>query len=281
MFISEVLFEIEERLKAHGMQNAKREAENLLCDLLHCSRQELHRVLSRLLGPKEEERAFVWLQRRLQGEPLAYISGHVEFYGCLFDINPHVLIPRMETEILVDKIANFLSGENLCDKILWDLCCGSGCIGIALKKKFPQLTVYLSDYSSEAITLAAHNAQANHCEVTCLHGDLLMPFRGKKAHFVVCNPPYISEEEYLFLDREVKDFEPRNALVAGESGLEIYERLADQLAAFLYPQARVWLEIGYRQGAAVQTLFKKLHWKNQRVENDWAGHNRFFFLENE
>jgi release factor glutamine methyltransferase len=279
--VHEVLSEIIRIFNAHHLLDPKRQAEELLCDLLNCTFSELFRDQKRLLSENECLTAENWIQRRLQGEPLAYLSGKVEFYGCTLEINPSVLIPRPETEILVDKVAQDLKKENLKGTILWDICCGSGCMGIALKKTFPALTVYLSDCSAEALALATRNAAANGVDVVCLKGDLLAPFLGKKAHVVVCNPPYISEEEYASLDQEVKEYEPRLALVAGRSGLEIYERLARELPAYLYPHAKVWLEIGYQQGKAMHRLFQGPPWKNQRMENDWAGHNRFFFLENE
>ncbi len=153
------------------------------------------------------------------------------------------------------------------------------CIGIALKKRFPLLSVYLSDCSEQAVFLAEHNARTNGVEVTCLKGDLLSPFYGKKANYFICNPPYISENEYVVLEEEVKAYEPRLALTPGKTGLEIYERLSKDLPNYLYPQAKVWLEIGYQQGGAVQKIFQDFFWKRQRVENDWAGHHRFFFLE--
>lgn len=274
--MNELVKLISDQFAAHKMTNPKRQAEDLLCDLFNCSRSELYSL-------KEEKKALAlnWMERRLAGEPLAYISEKVHFYGCDLKITPAVLIPRPETEILVDKVVNILKNEDLTDKILWDLCCGSGCIGIALKKRFPALTVYLSDYSEKATALAAHNATQNQVEVKILIGDLFAPFQGMKAHYIVSNPPYISEDEYASLDREVKDFEPRLALVAGNSGLDIYDRLARVLPSYLYPHGKVWLEIGYNQGNEVKKLFQVPFWKNQKVENDWAGHHRFFFLENE
>lgn len=259
----------------------KRDAEDLLCDLFSFSRSDLYHSLAQDISEEKRKRGFEWLMRRLNGEPLPYISGKVYFYGCDLKITPFVLIPRPETEILVDKVVNSLKGLDLQGKYLWDVCCGSGCIGISLKKRFPDLSVFLSDSSPEALEIALENARMNRVEVNVLKGDLFAPFQGLKAHFVVCNPPYVSEEEYAELDREVKDFEPFFALVPGKSGLEIYERIASELPPYLNPQAKVWLEIGYRQGEPLKKIFQTTSWKNQKVENDWAGHPRFFFLENE
>lgn len=278
--LQQALSETAQLFASHKMLHSQRQAEELFCELLNCTRLDLYQKKKRLLSVDEEAKCHFWVHRRLQGEPLAYLSGQVQFYGCFLEVNSCVLIPRPETEILVDKIVQILKAEDLQGKILWDICCGSGCIGIALKKTFPLLTVYLSDISTEALRIAACNARANQVAVTLLEGDLLVPFQNQRAHYVVCNPPYISEDEYIALDKEVKDYEPRQALLAGEKGLEFYERLASDLLSHLYPQAQVWLEIGYQQGEAIQKIFEAFG-KQQRFENDWAGHNRFFFLENE
>lgn len=277
----EVLSAMAKTFSDHGLSNAKRQAEDLLCELLQCPRAQLYTLLQRSLSMQEAHIAEDWMQRRLEGEPLAYIVGKVQFYHCWISVNRYVLIPRPETEILVDKIVSSLKALDLRGKVLWDLCCGSGCIGIALKKALPALTVYLADCSESVIALAQQNAEMNQVDVICLKGDLFAPFWGKKTHYFVCNPPYISESEYIILDKEVKEYEPHLALVAGKTGLEFYERLAQELPEYLYPQGRAWLEIGYQQGEAVQRLFHNFPWKKSWVENDWAGHNRFFFLENE
>lgn len=275
----EALQEIAKVFQNGGVDNAKRQAEELLCDVSNCSRTELYSSEKRLLNQEQWQMVQLWMQQRLKGMPLAYLAGQVQFYGCLIEVNPTVLIPRPETEILVDKIVWYLKKEDVRGKILLDLCCGSGCIGIALKKMFPSLRVYLSDYSKQAIELAMRNAVINETEVTCLQGDLFIPFQGKQAHYFVCNPPYISDDEYVKLDKEVKEYEPQLALVAGPTGLEMYQRLAQELPQYLYPKGVGWLEIGYQQGQSIQSLFQGLPWKKGVVENDWAGHNRFFFLE--
>lgn len=279
--LSNVLSEITALFKVKGMNEARRQAEYLLCDLLDCSPSQLLENQYIKINNAQQGLARKWAERRLHGEPLAYLSGQVQFYGCRLKISPAVLIPRQETEILVDQVISTLKNEELIGKCLWDICCGSGCIGIALKKRFPALTVILSDCSPDALTIASRNAAANGVEVTCLCGDLFTPFQGTKAHYVVSNPPYVSNEEYAALAHEVKDFEPHLALVGGETGLEFYKRFSQELAPFLHRHAKVWLEIGYQQGNAVKSLFNSPPWKNQFVENDWAGHNRFFFLENE
>ncbi len=143
-------------------------------------RLQLYMDFERPLNQPELDLCRARLVRRGKGEPLQYIRGEIEFLDCLIKLTPAVLIPRQETEILVDKIIGRLKRQELSGKILWDVCCGSGCIGIALKKKFPTLQVVLSDLSSEALQVARENAQANGVDVSFMQGDLLNPFAGKK-----------------------------------------------------------------------------------------------------
>lgn len=266
-------------LQQKGIQNPRRQAEDLISDALDVSRIILYLEFERPLTDPELSRLRERLARRAKGEPLQYINGKLNFFDCDIHVTPDVLIPRQETEILVDKIANSLSKHDLNGKVLWDICCGSGCIGIALKKRFPQLKVTLSDISSAALDVARKNAEVNGVEVNFVEGDMLVPFIGQEAHFLVCNPPYIAEHEFAKLDIEVRNHEPRLALIGGKSGLEFYERLAQDLKKVLVSNASVWFEMGSGQGSQLTQLFQGLPWRTCRVEQDWAGHDRFFFLE--
>lgn len=268
-------------LKDKEIDYPRRQAEDLICDALGLTRVNLYVNYDRPLTEVELDLCRSRLARRAKGEPLAYIHGEVAFYGCNLIVTKDVLIPRPETEILIDKIVHQLAKVDLAGKVLWDICCGSGCLGIALKKKFPDLKVVLSDLSPSALAVAQHNAEKNGVEVEFKQGDLLHPFGGEKAHYFVCNPPYIPEHEFSGLSKEVSQYEPRMALISGPTGLEMYQRLADELPAHLSSKAKGWLEIGYSQGEAVKCLFKGSFWKVARVEKDWAGHDRFFFLETE
>lgn len=268
-----------EYLQQKGVHNPRRQAEDLVSDALNISRLQLYTDFERPLTEPELNLCRTRLVRRGKGEPLQYIRGEVEFLECTIKVTPAVLIPRQETEILVDKIIGRLKEQELEGKILWDVCCGSGCIGIALKKKFPALRVVLSDLSSEALQVARDNARENAVDVSFVQGDFLNPFAGKKTHFFVCNPPYVSEEEFSQLDTEVSHYEPRSALVSGKTGLEFYQRLAKELPALLEPHGIAWFEIGKGQGEALKQLFSGVPWVLSRVEKDWAGHDRFFFLE--
>jgi release factor glutamine methyltransferase len=264
-------------LKKKGIENPRRQAEEVLCDALGIKRIELYVDFERPLNDAELERCRERIVRRGQGEPTPYIHGSVEFYGCKIAVNRSVLIPRQETELLIDRVVQELSKENLSGKVLWDLCCGSGYIGIALKKKFPDLEVVSSDICPKALAVARSNASANNVEIEFLEGDLFAPFGSRQAHFIVCNPPYISEEEFQTLSHEVREFEPKLALVSGTTGLEIYQRIADQLTMRLLPGGKLWFEIGHQQGHQLHQLFSTLG--SCQLEQDYSGHDRFFRLD--
>lgn len=266
-------------LEGKGVKRGRHEALELISFSLGMRPLDVYVQFERPLTEPELDGCRSLLMRRAKGEPMQHIRGNVEFFDCTFKVNSEVLIPRQETEILVDRIATLLAKEDLTGKILVDLCCGSGCIGIALKRKFPQLHVILSDCSPQALAVANENAEANAVEVEFCEGDFLDPLEGRMFDYLVCNPPYVTEEEFKDLEREVRDFEPKIALVAEDQGLAFYRRLAAHLPKGLNPGAKVWLEMGYKQGEAVAGLFKECPAKQMQVQQDWSGHDRFFFLE--
>ena len=202
--------------------------------------------------------------------PEAYRIGNVPFGDLEIDVNSSVLIPRPETEILFEEAVKKISKKG---KAL-DLCCGSGAIGLALKKRIPELDVTLADLSEDALDVAKKNAEKYDLDVRFCQGDFLEAVAGEKFDYIFCNPPYISADVYETLDSSVKDHEPKMALVGGKSGLEFYERLATQIDEILLPGGKLFLEIGYDQGDAVKSLFA-----GSRVEKDWSGHDRFVFYE--
>jgi release factor glutamine methyltransferase len=210
-------------------------------------------------------------------KPLAYIEGEVEFYHSRIKLNQNVLIPRQESEILVfyalERLKNRKSGT------LLDLCTGSGCLGIAFKKARSDMKVILSDISSEALKVARSNVILNGLDIEVLEGDFLSTIAQRKIDYLVCNPPYVTEDEYEVLDPSVKDFEPKLALVAKDNGLYFYKKLAEELPSYLNSDGMVFLEIGKDQGPTVMGLFSGAFWKKRELIKDWAGHDRFVFLE--
>lgn len=282
--ILEVLTLTTDFLSKKGIQNARRQAEDLMSDALDLKRIDLYTNFERPLTELELEVCRNYLSRRVKGEPLQYIKGIVDFYDCKIRVNQDVLIPRQETEILVDKIISRLTKDqqelgSLKGKVLFDVCTGSGCIGISIKKKFPDLKVILSDISLKALEIARMNAELNDVEVECLLGDLLQPFEGRKCDYFVSNPPYIAEKDYKNLEIEVRGFEPKSALVGGVTGYEFYKKLRDLLPGFLKNSAALFFEIGTGQGSELLSCFSGSPWKNSFVEQDYSSHDRFFFLE--
>lgn len=264
-----------EFLQKRGIERPRRAVEELLSSVLKLSRIELYMQFDRPLIEKELVEFREAVKRRAEGEPWQYIAGEVEFLGCRLQVTKNVLIPRQETEILTDKILKELPAHPV---EIWDICTGSGCIGIALKKKRPDCKVVLSDISPEALALARKNGLQNGVEVELVQGDLLQPFQSKKADIIVCNPPYIAEKDFQGLDREVREWEPKTALVGGPSGFEFYQRMAAQLPPYLNPQGKVYFEIGTGMGGQVKNLFTSSFWKSQRVDQDWSSHDRYLIL---
>lgn len=254
-------------LEERGIGRGKRIAEEIIAHVLGLKKMDLYLQFDKPLV--EKELAFIrdMIKRVGQKEPPEYVMGGVEFFGCQIKVSPHVLIPRPETEILVEKIA-----KRAKTGVLWDLCTGSGCIGIALKKANPELEVMLSDISKEALEQARENAKLNGVEVNLLQSDLLSAFQGQKADWIVCNPPYVSAAEYLELEPSVRNFEPKIALVGGVRGTEIYERLAKTLSLHLKAGGEFFFEIGSSQKTALQQIFPDC-----QIEDDWASHPRFLF----
>ncbi|MFZ0564927.1 MAG: peptide chain release factor N(5)-glutamine methyltransferase [Chlamydiales bacterium] len=260
-------------LAREGIALPRREAEEVIAHALKIHWADLYLNHRRPFQKEELNLIEKMLIRRGRREPMAYIMGKVKFAGLIFDVSPDVLVPRPETEILVETISRTLETLETRGKVLWDICCGSGCVGIALKSRFPDLTVILSDISEKALAVAKKNAAQNQVDVQFKQGDLLIPFAGENCDFFTCNPPYISEKELDMLSPEVIDYEPKMALIAGKTGLEYYERLAKEL----HSGERGWFEMGHHQGTTIQALFKAAGWSCE-VESDWAGQDRFVYL---
>lgn len=262
-------------LEKKGIASPRLCAEELLAFVLKRKRMDLFLDYDAPVLEKEVNDYRNLLKRKGRGEPLGYLLETTQFLDCVLNVSPEVLVPRQETEVLVNLALKEIADE---PKVLWDLCTGSGCMGLAAKKQRPQLEVTLSDLSEQALACARSNGAANQLDAAYLQGDLLEPFKGKKADYIFCNPPYVSDEEYPSLEKEVH-FEPKMAHVARNGGVEFYQRLSEELPPFLNPGAKVFLEIGYSQGEKILGVFNQSCWKQKRYEKDWAGHDRFFFLE--
>lgn len=263
----------QDHLEKCGVDRAKREGEELVASALSIKRIDLFLQYDRPLQQEEVEKIRTYLKRRSKREPLAYIEGECSFYNCSLKLTPDVLIPRPETEQMVDLLVQWYKDSP--SMRMLDLCTGSGCIGIALKSAMPQHRVCLSDLSSGALALARENAARNEVDVSCFEGDFLEPVSGHSFDLIVCNPPYVSSSEYPDLEPEVRDFEPKGALVAENGGLAFYERLIHELRK---PWPSLMFEIGATQGPSVLALFAP-HGEVSLLQ-DWTGRDRYIFFKN-
>ncbi len=210
------------------------------------------------------------------GEPVEYVLGSVTTKDLTLFIDRSVLIPRVETEILIEYA---LDRMDLKEANVLDLCTGSGVLGLSIKKRKPAFSVTLIDISKEALQIAEKNGKRNELEVEYILGNLMDPVDGRIFDYILCNPPYISEEEYRSLEGSVADFEPKIALVGGEDGLFFYRELARSLPRHLSSNGKVFFEIGSTQGVDVLEVFSGKEWRNQEILKDFAGLNRFLFVE--
>ncbi len=276
--IREVLEKTRSYFEKKGLSRPQREAEEVLAFSLRMPRIELYIHYDRVLDQSILDSARKNVLRRAERVPLQYLEGEVEFYGCCLTVNEHVLIPRQETELLVDLVVREWEGSSTEGKVVWDVCCGSGCIGIALKKRFPSLKVYLSDISAEALRVAEKNACKNDVEVHLLQGDLFAPFGEARADYILSNPPYISESEYPLLEPEVRDYEPKGALLAGENGTAYYRRFARDIKKRLLPGGKGYFEIGSAQREFVREIFEREGGFTFSFVKDWSAADRYLFL---
>jgi release factor glutamine methyltransferase len=231
-------------------RNPRRDAELLLTHVLRCDLVALLAHPERPLSASEAIQYESVLMRRLRSEPMQYITGQQEFYGLAFEVSPDVLIPRPETEHLVEAVLKHVKPN----ASIIDVGTGSGAIAVALARALPQAQVVAVDLSPAALEVARRNARRNEVSdrVTFLQSDLLDAVEGGDFDAIVSNPPYVADGEVL--EPQVSNYEPHAALYAGPTGLEVYERLVPQARKRLKPNGWLMLEIGFGQQAGVETL---------------------------
>jgi release factor glutamine methyltransferase len=248
-------------------QHPRRDAEVLLAHVLGGDQAALLTHPERLLSPAQADRFENLLRRRLASEPIQYLTGAQEFFGLLLEVSPHVLIPRPETEHLVEAVLERFGGEAKARIV--DVGTGSGAIAVALAHALTRSRVTAVDFSSAALEVARRNAQRHGVmeRVRLLHSDLLAAIDSADFDAVVSNPPYIADGELL--EPQVSNYEPHSALYAGPTGLEIYERLIPQARRVLKPQGWLVLEIGHGQQPALEALLSG--WRAVRFLPDLQG----------
>lgn len=238
-------------LAEKGVENSRLEAEWLLCEALGLDRVGLYVNFDKPLSDLELSTCRALVARRARREPLQYILGSQDFYGLDFEVIPGVLIPRHDTETLVDEAVKRCPGG----ATILDIGVGSGCIAVALAKSRPDAQIYGVDLSPKALELAQRNADRHGVTVTLSQGSLFEPFAGRKFELIVSNPPYIPTAEIAGLQPEVRDYEPREALDGGADGLDYYRRIIPAAIDFLVQDGWLLLEIGLGEAPDVLNLF--------------------------
>ncbi len=260
-------------------EDARLNAELLLGHALGLSRVELYTNFDRPLTSDEINTCRVLLKRRTAHEPIQHILGETEFFSLPFKVSPESLIPRPETELLVEKTIGLCS-NNYSDKEdiqILDVGTGSGCIAVAIVKNIDNATVTAVDISHDALKIAYGNAQAPEVDITFNELDALKPWPTNlldSFDIVVCNPPYIGFSEYEHLDREIKDYEPKVSLLGGNDGLDFYRKFSNILPTLLKPNAYAFFEIGERQAGGVKNIFTDAGFSGLQIYDDLAGKNR-------
>jgi release factor glutamine methyltransferase len=236
-----------------GVENARLEAEWMLCSALGMDRVGLYVNHDKPLSASELTSFRTMVGRRARREPLQYILGSQDFFGLDFVVSPGVLIPRHDTEVLVQEA---LSRSSSRARIL-DIGVGSGCIAVALAKSLPDAELIGTDSSPEALALAARNANLNAVSLQLLRGSLFEPVAGQRFDLIVSNPPYIPTADLPGLQPEVRDYEPRGALDGGSDGLDLYRRIIPEAPDYLNAGGWLILEMGIGQVTDVLALFRE------------------------
>jgi len=277
MTIRETLAGGSAELAAAGIESPGLDASLLLAEVLSISRSSLTAVSSDAIPEESIEKFFNLIKRRLAGECTAYLTGKKEFYGLEFNVNPSVLVPRPETETLVEETLKQAEIKNKHIRIL-DLCTGSGAIAVAIKHELPETEVWAADISAEALAVAETNA-ARLLPPESIHfcsGNLfesLLSFSCTPFNFIVSNPPYIPTSEIANLSPEVRN-EPLLALDGGSDGLEIIKNIISRSPDYLCPGGTLLLEADPRQMEGIASLYEKSGFTEVTVYRDLGGRER-------
>lgn len=271
--IAQALTKAAEILRASGVPEARREASSLLAHTTALDRTAQLTHAERTLAPEELSMFESLIRRRATGEPLQYITGRQDFYNLTFEVTPDVLIPRPETELLVEAALELL--EETPHPRVCDVGTGSGCIIVSILWMRQDAQAHALDISPAALAIAERNAERNNVRdrMTLIASDCFDALDSSNTRFsmIVSNPPYVPENDLATLQREVRDHEPRVALTPGGDGLRIVRRLLDDAPRFLTSGGHLLMEIGFNQRAAVERLIDSRVWTLADVRPDLQG----------
>jgi release factor glutamine methyltransferase len=279
--IAEALKEASERLRAGAVPNDLLDAQTLLAEALGKDRTYLIINFNQLAPEDLLSKFRAMINRRAAGEPLQYITGHQEFFGLDFEVTPEVLIPRPETELIVEETIRVVQQERIARPVIVDVGAGSGCIAVALARELGEARMIASDISEAALRVARRNAARYGLDerISFVASDLLDALAKEEfADFILSNPPYVSEEEMPSLQREVRDWEPRLALTDSNDGLSFYRRLLQEAPSHLKPRGHLICEMGYLQAERISTMINHQVWGDARMLDDLQGIPRTFVL---
>jgi release factor glutamine methyltransferase len=307
--IQKLLNWVTEYLTGKGIDSPRLSAELLLSHVLALKRIDLYTQFDKPVAKQQLDILHDLVKRAGEQEPIPYLVGKTEFYSLELNVTPDCMIPRPETELLVERAIEFLrnrpdrnstmgntlqkgsisNGARPGTQFVCDLCTGCGCIAVAIAKNYPDARIIATDICDAALAVAAGNVEKHQLKdrITLLCGDLfdpivpqldvdkLVPDSARGFDLIVCNPPYVSTAEYENLDKNVKDYEPKVALFAGVDGLDIYRRVIEKADQFLKPDAALMLEIGYAQGPAVRELLEQTGaFAEIKIEKDLHNNDR-------
>ncbi|MBO5557126.1 MAG: peptide chain release factor N(5)-glutamine methyltransferase [Oscillospiraceae bacterium] len=267
-------------LRQHGVEACNLEARILLAQASGKSTADLLKDMHLYTTAAVEEKVKEYTARRLRGEPVAYITGTWEFYGLPMIVTPDVLIPRLDTEVLVDTAKSLLIGRKMDARIL-DLCCGSGCITCALAHELPASKLVAVDISASALEVCRANVTANrfNTRVICMQADATAspPMSIGSFDLIVSNPPYIASPDIMTLDPSVRDYEPIWALDGGEDGLRFYKGIIKYWKSLLRPGGYLLFEVGEGQAQEVKDMLLSAGFASADTRKDTAGTERVVF----
>ncbi len=274
---NEIYINARKKLKEFGVSAYSLEARLITANAAGKTKEQFLRDMHLYSSDQVEEKAMEMLKRRLEGEPVAYIVGDWEFYGLPMTVTKDVLIPRTDTEILVESAIKALKGRKMDARVL-DLCTGSGCIGCAIAKELPAAHVVLVDNSTAALAVAKQNLMRNRLNprVSCIEADALSapPMMLGSFDVMVCNPPYIPTEQLRELDGSVRNYEPMAALDGGQDGFVFYRAVLDRWLAVVRNGGMVFFEVGIGQAEELEKLMRLAGVKNVETIKDTQGIDR-------
>ena len=267
-------------LRQSGIEGYNLEAKLLVAAASGKTVAQMLRDMNLYTSKAIEEKVMEYTARRLKGEPVAYITGVWEFYGLPIITTPDVLIPRMDTEVLIDLAKELLVGVKMDARIL-DLCCGSGCITCAIGHELPASRLVAVDISANALDICKKNIAANRMDgrVICIQTDALSspPLGIGEFDMIISNPPYIASKEILTLDTSVRDHEPTWALDGGEDGLKFYKAIIKYWKSILRPGGHLIFEVGEGQAADVAEMLRYAGFDHVDTRKDTLGVERAVF----